>query len=76
LSFFGTNAPPPFDREYIHAESELTILCMDSRGGDYGSGQLSESQLEWLKEKLAVKRDTLLIVPFYISDKNLFFIYD
>ena len=65
------------DCAYIHEASGLRIIGMDSRGGEYSSGLLSEAQLEWLREQLKDERDSVLMIHHtpHISGEEEFLIW-
>ncbi len=48
----------PYFYEKIHTPSGLRIIALDSRGGQYGMGRISSTQLEWLKGVLSVPNKT------------------
>ena len=53
-------AVPRFD--YVIEKGDLRIIGMDARGGQFGSGKLTEKQLAWLEEQLADGRESVLML--------------
>ena len=60
--WFGETGEGACDYTVTDSKSGLKIISLDSRGGPYGSGDLSPAQLEWLRVAVSDDRPCILML--------------